>query len=46
MRYTKPEITSSASAVEVIEITTTKPDCTRPDVDVRPISVNAYEADE
>jgi hypothetical protein len=36
VRYSKPEVTRIASAVEAIETATQKPDCTRPDtIDTR-----------
>jgi len=46
MRYTKPEITRIASAVQAIENITEKPDCTHVDSVPKPITLSAYEADE
>jgi hypothetical protein len=46
MLYSKPQIADVANAVNAIESVISKNDCNHPDVDVRPITVSAYEADE
>lgn len=46
MNYTKPEITSLASASSVIQSTSEKSVTTSLDNSVKPITNPAYEADE